>query len=279
MPLFTDNIDQARRAYNAVESRAQSAEQRAMLLEAIVAALRAQAPDTTDIALLRQRILDLEAENVQLRKQLEDLARVKADMSLQQFVESIGLAAAVGEASMPDRAIVAIAMTVQAYVSPSDSDVGIRFQQPELGALAVGLSSTSLEVAKIPPQAGVAAPRNLYAVMQEKQHVYSDPFWTRFEQAAQIVAEIAKVFANTGGWNASYLIQAAANIAAIEQDLVSAIAAAVPSETAAEYRAAVDALSALTSALSAKASPVAGDLFALSAALDTTTSAARKLPS
>src|SRR5437764_15093108 len=112
MPLLTDDLDRARRAYDALESRARSAEERAEKLQADNAKLVAADPT----ALLRQRVLDLEGENLGLKRQIERLAEVKSDLPLQGFVESLGLSAALGEASMPDRAIASIHAELQTYL-------------------------------------------------------------------------------------------------------------------------------------------------------------------
>jgi len=276
MPLFTDDMGQAQVAYRALESRAVGAERHAQALQAVIADLRARlAVPFDDVASLRQRILDLEAENFKLRTQIDELARLKIDLPLQNFIASVGLAAAIGEASMPDRAITALAAKAQAYLAPSEGGVGLRFQQPELGALAVGLSATSFDLAKVPPPPGRPAPRNLYAVLQEKQRVFTNPFWSRFEPATRLVVEVAKILSDVGGWNFAYLAQSASALAALEKLLAPFVAEASPPETASAYTAAVDALSALADSLKAKANPVAGDLSALSAALDAVTNSIR----
>src|SRR5438445_3457632 len=166
MPLLTDDLKSARQSYELLESRLQSAEQRA---ETLQAALRVQPPPLLDeIRLLRQRILALEAENNKLHSELDQLKQSRTDMPLQDFVAAIGLAAAIGEASMPDRAIPSVAVALQSYLTPGEKSVSLRFQPPELGALAAGLSTTSFEIAKVPSAPGVAAPPNLYSVLQEK---------------------------------------------------------------------------------------------------------------
>src|SRR5262245_57473506 len=105
MPLRTYDILQARAAYEALEARAQNAERRAVQLQALIARLRKLPPPEVDLlALLRQRILDLEAQNLGLRKQLDQLAQLRTDLTAQDF------------------------------------DVVRCFQQPELRALAVGPS-------------------------------------------------------------------------------------------------------------------------------------------
>jgi len=278
MPLRTDDILQARAAYDALEARALSAERRASQLQSLLAQLRNLPPPEVDIlALLRQRILDLEAENIGLRKQVDQLLQLKTDLAVQDFVAAMGLAAALGEASMPDRSITSLAAKVQTYIAPAEGGVALRFQQPELGALAVGLSTTAFEVAKLPPAPGVPAPRSLYAVLQDKQRLLAEPFLTAFAPARQALVKIAEMFVNAGAWRFDYLAQAAAGLAASERELASLLAQKLGSDAAAVYANAVQALAGLADSLTGKANPVAGDVLAMASALDQTTSGLRGL--
>lgn len=131
MPLLTDDLRQAQSAYGALERLATGAEAYAQVLEG--AALPA----------LRQRTLDLEAENLVLRTQIEQLAGVKADLPLQRLIDSVALAAAIGDASMPGRAVASIKADVQTYLTPGGDGIGMRLQQPELASAPAALSSTS----------------------------------------------------------------------------------------------------------------------------------------
>ena len=258
MPLLTDDLNQARRAYAALEARARDAE-----------AL------TTVLPTLQQRILDLEGENFELRAQVAQLASVKADLPLQRFIDSVALAAALGEASMPERAIPSIKAEVRTYLVPGSEGIGVRFQQPELAATPNGLSSTSFEIVKVPPQPGLDAPANVYVALQEIQRVYSDPFWLRFGQSAQIVAAATKVLANVDAWNAPFLVHAAADLAQLQEGLVAPAATIALAEAAARYNGAVGALRSLTDTQISKVNFVAADIYALAAALATTVVAAR----
>ena len=278
MPLRTDDLLQARAAYDALEARAQSAEQRAAQLQALIAQLRKLPPPEVDVlALLRQRILDLEAENVGLRKQLDQLAQLKTDLNMEDFVAAMGLAAAVGEASMPDRSITSLAAKVQTYLAPAERGIGLRFQQPELGALAVGLSTAAFEIAKVPPAPGVPAPRSLYAVLQDKQQLLAEPALAAFAPATQALVKIAEMFANTGVWRFDYLAQAAAGLADSERELAKLLVQKVGGDAAVAYTSAVAALAALAGSVIGKANPIAGDLLAIASALDQTTSVLRRL--
>ena len=291
MPLVTNNIEEAHIAYGALETRAVSAEQRADVLQATVDRLTAMQPISATLAnQLAQHTVDQEAANAQLRAQ--QVAQVSPDVPVDRFIASLGLAAAIGEASMPDRAVASIAAAVQGYLMLSPGPGGtpivpaLRFYQPEFGAPG-SAGSVSFEIAKTPPSSGAAAAPNLYAVLQHKQSVFTDPVWSRFvtatqppvQPAQQIVVEIAKVFASTGAWDFSFLVQEASAIAAFETGLVSLLAGAVSPQRAASYSAAVAALTALVRALDpqVKAVPVAGDIFALAAALDASTRIAETL--
>lgn len=278
MPLLSSDPEQARQAYATLETRTLSAEQRAARLQDILDRIGLGGMDQArQIELLRQRVANLEAENTRLQNQVQELTRQRTDIPLQTLIAALGLAAAVGEASMADRSVSSIAADLQAHVALRDGSPAITFQPPELGVIAQGLSSTAFEIVKIPPQSGVAAPRTLYVVLEEKQRVYTDPFWTPFPPAARIIAAITAVFASTGAWDFKYLAQAAAQIASLENNLANSVGANAPGESVAAYRSLVTVLQALANALIAKANPVAGDLYALTAALDTTTRAAKNL--
>ncbi len=286
MPLFTDNIEQARLAYSALEQRAQAAEQRAQALQSALDNLNAaQPPADGDVALLRQRVLDLEGDKVGLRRQLDQALQTRSDQTVQNFIATLGLAVAIGEATMPDRVISSVAANLQTYITTAASAVGLRFFQPGVETDPSALSSTTFEIAKIPPQPGAPAPPHLYAVLEDKQSVYTDTFWSRFATSTQppsqpsvdLVVAIATVLANTGGWNFAFLVQSATTIGMLEKSLASLVAAAVTGGAVTAYGAAVDSLLALTKALGGKEVPVAGDLFALAASLANTTSAARRL--
>lgn len=278
MPLFTEDIELARTAYDALEARLRSAEERSRQLEVLLEEARVTAaPHQANVRLLRDQVIRLEADKVQARLEVEKLTQAKAEVTLDRLIESMGLATAVGEASMPDRVIPSLSATLQTYVAPGEPGVGLRFQPPELGGLGAGLSSTSFDLAKVPSRAGTPAPPNLYTVLQEKQQTYTDPAWARFSDAGRIVVDIATVLASTGSWSFPYLLEAATKIAGREKNLAAGVAQFAPQEATAAYRSSVEALAALTSALSSKPRPVAGDLMVLSSALDATTRVARLL--
>ena len=116
-----------------------------------------QLPPTDDVRRLRQRIAQLEGEKLELYKQREELARVKAELSLPDLARSLALAAAAGEASAPDRAVRSLAATVQGHFTVGPDGVGIRFQPPELGDRTAGLGRASFELAKVPPAGELVA--------------------------------------------------------------------------------------------------------------------------
>ncbi|HEV2494497.1 MAG TPA: hypothetical protein VG204_15650 [Terriglobia bacterium] len=286
MPLLAQNLFEARAAYSALELRVQSAEQTTTTLQATVDNLRSTQSVIVDRAkLLTQYTVGQVQSNAQLTA--DQAGRVSPDLPLDALISSLGLAVALAEASMPDRALNSVNVTLQTYLTfDANSKVaGVRLYQPELGQ-PNALATTSFEIAKVAPPAGTPAPRDLYAVLQDKQSLFTNPFWIRFaagtppsQPAAQIVAEIAKVFANIGAWTLPFLVQEAAAIAGFETTLSALMAGTAPQERVSAFATVVAALSTLTKALdpATRSNFVAGDLHALEAALDATTRIAATL--
>lgn len=290
MPLITNDIFQARAAYNALEFRAQAAEQSAATLKATVDHLSATQQALTESVRFQSEYTASQAGiNGQLAAQQAN--QISPDVTLNDFIGSVGLAIALGEATMPDRAIGSVSVTVQSYLTfvPGPDKVskvaGLRLYHPELGTPSA-LATTSFELSKVAPPPGTPAPRSLYTVLQDKQAAFADEFWTKFstgtppsQPAQQIVIEITKVFASIGSWSFPFLIQEAATIAGLETTLASLLSGSVPPEQIAAYTTVVGALSSLTKALdpASRSNFVAGDLFALTAALDATTRTANTL--
>ena len=102
-------------------------------------------PATTDAAVLRRRIAELESEKLELVRQRDELARVKAEMSFDDLARSLGRAATVAEAAAPDRAVRSLSATIRAHFTPSPEGVAVRFQPPELGAQTAALGTASDE--------------------------------------------------------------------------------------------------------------------------------------
>lgn len=275
MPLFTDNIDEARLAYTNMESRAHSAEFLASVLQDKVDTLNSQISINAQLAtLLSQHTADQEATNAQLSSQQG--AQVSPDIPLTSFIANIGMAGALGEATMADRSVPSITTTVTCYHTP---DGGIRFYQPEWGDSG-GFGTTTFSILKTPSASGAPAPRTLYVILQYAQTVFDTPFWMNLANsgtppvgpAQQILAEVTQMLANAVGWTFAYLVQEASTIAGLEARLGAALAAPVSAQQIAAFNASVQALSVLVKALdpAVKPVPVAGDVLALSAALDAT---------
>src|SRR5215469_2946212 len=288
MPLIAFNLDEARSAYASLELRANAADLHISTLQATVDALKtAQSAVVDRAALLTQYTVAQAQSNAQLVAQ--QTAQVSPDIPLDSFIGTLGLAVALGEASMPDRAVNSVKATLQAYLTFDtgadgvSKSVGVRFYQPELGQ-ATALMTASFEIAKVPPAPGVPAPRTLYNVLQSKQALYTSSFWMQFSTgeppatpAAQIIAAISATFGAIGGWTLPFLIGQASAIATSETALATQLAATGPSDAVAAYASAVQALSSLVSSLSAPRPYVAGDLYALSSSLDATTRAAQAI--
>jgi hypothetical protein len=289
MPLIAVNLDEARSAYAALESRAVSAELNLANLRQTVDTLTAKQADLVDRAkLLTSFTVDQAQSNAQLLAQ--QAGEVSPDIGLDNFIGALGLAIALGEASMPDRCVNSVSTTLQAYLTLNTDPegvakvVGIRFYQPELGQ-PTALATASFEISKIPPEPGVPAPRSLYSVLQSKQAIYTDPFWLQFssgtppsQPAVQVITAVAGVLANIGGWTFPLIVQAAAAVAASETTLAGLLVTLKQRELESDYANAVAALISLTAALNpaTRSNFVAGDLYALTAALDATTRLAQR---
>lgn len=272
MPLFTDQIGAARVAYDFLEKRAISAESRASRLAAALSAAR---DETASVALLRQRIADLEGQAIELSRKLDDLQRARTDAGLQQFIEAMALSAALGEASMPGRSIKSLSASVRAHMTPVSGGVALRFHPPELGAANVGaIGTTHFTIAKVPPPAAATAPGNFYGLLLQTQMVFaavSAP--NASDLVTGIVVAASRAIADAGSWNFAYLAGVAANLAQLQMQFAA-------TDKRPEARVLSDhcrALAALATSLSVKPNPVAGDLFALTAAFSETASAAASL--
>ena len=160
---------------------------------------------------------------------------------------------------MPDRVVTPVAISASTYLVPSGDGIGLRFHAPELGD-ATALSSTSLELAKVPAPEG-RVPRSLYAILQHKQLVYGA---VAGDLEGRLIVEIGKVLAESGGWTMSFLAAAAARIGEVELKLAESAGDEERSKAA-------TALVELARSLAERERFVAGDLHALAAALDATT--------
>jgi hypothetical protein len=290
MALITGDIFQARSAYAALELRALAAEQSSATLKATVDHLSATQQILADSVRLQGQYTTNQAQiNGQLAAQQAN--QIAPDVTLGDFIRSLGLAVALGEATMPDRAIGSVSVTVQSYLTfvtgPDNVTkvAGLRLYQPELGT-PTALATTSFELNKVAPQPGTPSPRSLYAVLQDKQAAFADAFWSKFatanpstQPAQQIVVEISKLFANINGWSFPFLIQEATTIAGFETALSMLLGGSVPPGQIVAYTTVVGALSSLTKSLdpAVRSDYAAGDLFALTAALDATTKTANTL--
>jgi hypothetical protein len=283
MPLITDDIFEARAAYASLEVRTLTAEQNVSLLQNTIGNLAAGQQSTAQsAATLRQFSAGQIQSNSQLLSQASQT--ISPDISLESFIASLGLSAAMGEASMPDRAIPSLNVTIQGYVT-FDPTLGplaqpmLRLYQPEFGSGSV-LATISFELAKVTPQPNAPVPRSMYTVLQDKQAVLGNVYWTKFatgtppsQPAAEIVIAVTKTLGSIDSWTFPFLITQAVAIAALETTLAGLAGAGA-------FTSAVASLSGLTLNLSERAAAayyVAGDLFALSASLDATTQIARTL--
>ncbi len=290
MPLITTDIFQARSVVATLELRAQSAELAASALKSTVDTLTSAQQNIVDRAAIEHEFTVGQIQ-VNAQQNVQQAGQVSPDISLDNFIAALGLSIALAEATMPDRTIGPVSATVQSFltfnVGPDGMTKvpGLRLYQPELGA-PTALATTSFDLAKIPAGPLSPAPRSLYSVLLDKQALYAGSYWIGLQSgtppqapAAQVVAEIGKIFASIGGWSFTYLLQEAADIAGFETTLGGALQSSPPKPgpagAPAAYSAAVANLASLISSLHARTMFVAGDLYALTAALDTTTTSAR----
>jgi hypothetical protein len=281
MALLTNDITQARSAYASLELLADASQQRVVTLQATVdnlTSLQSRLFDT--VHLQNQLTLSQIATNAQLTTQ--QVSTILPDVTLDNFIAALGLSIALAEATMPDRSIGSVSASVQSYLTltpgPDGALVpGLRLYQPELGEPSA-LATTSFDLAKTVAPAGTPAPRSLYTALQAKQAAFANPFWAKFssgnppaQPAASIVAEVTKIFSAIGSWSFPYLLQEAGTISGLETTLAGLMGSAAPQSAVAAYTASVQALSGLVQAISGRSVHVAGDLYALTAALDATT--------
>ncbi len=114
MELVAENVDEARSAYASLAIRTQNAEATVAVLQATVANLSSAVPImAAQNALLSGYAIDQLQTNAQLAAQ--QAGEVSPDVTLDGFVRSLGLAAALSEATMPDRAISTLTATLQTY--------------------------------------------------------------------------------------------------------------------------------------------------------------------
>jgi len=287
MPLITSNIFEARSAYASLELLAQASQQNVVTLQAAVDNLTATHAQLAESARLEGRFTAAQiSSNGQLTAQ--QATAVSPDVSLDNFIAALGLSIALAEATMPDRAINSVAATVQSYLTfTTGADgvtkvPGLRLYQPELGE-PTALATTSFQLAKT-ISADAPAPRNLYTVLQAKQATFADPFWTKFstgtpptQPGISVVTEVGKVFSMIGNWSFPYLLQEASTIAGLEMTLTGLLTGVTPQTSVTAYTASVQTLANLIQAIGGRSVHVAGDLFALAAALDATTNLAAAL--
>ena len=214
-----------------------------------------------ELRLLRQRVIDLEAEKHALQERVDRLEQLRADISLSGFVRSLTLDVALGEATMPDHVVTPVAISASTYLVRSAEGIGLRFPPPDLTD-ASALSSTSFELAKVPALDG-RTPRSLYAVLQHKQRAYAETAVGGRVQGL-LVAEIGKVLGESGGWTVQFLAEAAGRIGEFELKLAES------SSDEARTKAATGLIE-LARSVAGKAQFVAGDVHALATALDATT--------
>ena len=287
MPLITNDIFEARSAYAGLELLADAAQQNVVTLKATVDNLSSLQSRLVDSVRLQSEYTAAQiSANGQLTAQ--QATAVSPDVSLDNFIAALGLSIALAEATMPDRAINSVQASVQSYLTFDTGPDGVtkvpglRLYQPELGE-PTALATTSFELAKT-VSSNTPTPRSLYTVLQAKQAAFADPFWAKFssgnpsvQPASSLVAEVGKIFAMIGNWSFTYLLQEASTLSSLETTLAGLLTGVTPESAVAAFTASVKALAALIQSLGSRSVHVAGDLFAVAAALDATTTLAMAL--
>ena len=201
-------------------------------------------------------------------------AKAVAEIPIQRVVDSIGLAAAIAEASMPDRVIGTLAASVTSHLRTSAGQLAARLPVPQLDGPTNSLSTVNFEVSRVPPAGDAAMPRSIFIILEEKQAIYGDPRWAGLAQASEVVLRVSIAMGNTGSWTWDSLLADVRGIAEAER----ALAAQLAGPLGPEYIAAADRAVSLVQALAGKPNPVAGDVWSISAALEGTTRLARQRP-
>ncbi len=283
MPLITTDIHVAAAAYENLELLSDATQRNVVSLQASLDTITAQHAQLVD-SVVAQNSLTTTLIPANATLTANQATAVSPDLTLDNFIAALGLSIALAEATMPDRAINSVQASVQSYltITPGANNTnvaGLRLYQPELGDPSA-LTTTSFELAKT-TSPGAPAPRSLYTVLQAKQAAFDNSFWTKFssgtppvQPAPEIVIEVAKVFAAIGGWSFPYVLQEASTIAGLETTLAGLLTGVTPAAAVTAYTSSVQALTTLTQTLAARSTYVAGDLYALTAALDATTTLA-----
>jgi len=288
LPLITNNILQAKAAYAGLELRVAASQQSVVTLQATVDHLSSIHAGLIDTVRLQGEFTATQvATNGTLTA--NQAGAVSPDLTLDNFIAALGLSIALAEATMPDRSINSVSATVQSFLTFAPGPdgktpvPGLRLYQPELGA-STALATTSFDLAKTAPTPGTPAPRSLYTVLQSMQTVFANPFWGKFTTgtppsapAQQIVAETVKVFSMIGGWSFPYLLQEAAAFASLQTSLGGLMTNVAPAAPVTAFSTSAAALGELVQTLTTRAQHVAGDLFALTAALDSATNLAEAI--
>jgi hypothetical protein len=223
------------------------------------------------------RLNDAEIENAALRLRFLGPPPPPAGISVQNLVGSIGLSAALGEATLADRALGTLSVSAQMMVvAVEQNSVSVQFPSPATPLPSDNLSTVTVVLDRMPAAAGHSDPPTLYHVLAAKQALYGGADWFASDQAKAIVAACTAALAQAAGWTFASVLSTADTVTTSEQSLAAALSARqpVPAGTPA-YASAADASRHVIDGLkSASSPPVAADLAALCSALHNVTVAA-----
>ncbi len=224
-----------------------------------------------------QHLTDVEVENAALKQRLLGPPPPPAGVPLQQVIESVSLAVALGEATLSDRTVGSLTIAAQALlVSVDGGGVSLQFPSPATPLPPGGFTTMKIDLGRTPSAPGQPDAPTLFRILLDKQALFGGGGWLATDQGKAIVAASTAALADAATWTFSDLLNTADTIATAEQGLASTLAARQPPPAGiAAFTSATAGLRSVVDALRAKSpSFVAGDLASLTAGLHATTVAA-----
>jgi hypothetical protein len=212
---------------------------------------------------LRQRVLELEAELADLRRQIDTLARRQAQVLVEQLVAALGRALEAGEAVMPGRVISQVETEFKGLLGVTEEGVGLRLY----GAEAVSgeaLSQVRLAVSAVPASLASHALPLVARSLEHLQAGLSDwPLENGGDSAEKLVAKLARLLTERATWSPAEVATRLDDLSARLQSLAEEL----PEGSARDRLAAAAANLAARLGQRTRPSPSGSDLNAVAAAL------------
>lgn len=177
---------------------------------------------------LRQRLLELEAEVVALRHQMDTLARRQAQVPVEQLVAALGQAVEAGEAVMPGRVISQAEAEFRGLLGVTEDGVGLRLYGAE-AVSAEALSQLRLTVSAVPGSLATHALPQVARSLEHLQASLSD--WRPDSGAAtaqKLVGELARLLAERASWRPAEVGTRLDGLATLLQGLAAELAEGPP---------------------------------------------------